>query len=530
MKKSVVLPWTLGFLIMGALMGLLLVLSLYFVSRLYLDYLQITGVHTPRQLAAVSLQANLLAERWAMDAYLQAGDPADRARAEAARAQADADLDVLVQALPSNERYALAARYQDYRALIRELLGANGSASPPLRFPDRADDALAELLQAAALLHDDLARETQDALARYHASFRRRLQVILGLGLWLLLAGPATGLTLGRSFTRPLARLAEAAQRLGEGDLTAASSEWRAENVPARNEIGALAASFDQMAGSLRLAIERMRATAGALTSSADRLSASASSLQDMTRVTLRQMEQIAEGAAAQSQGMRAAAQGAQGIAAALEHSAEQAQEAGRSASNAQTRLEDTARTIAVLDHEAVEIQNITAVIEQFARETHMLSFNAAIEARRAGEAGRGFAAVSDEMRALAERSARSAGEVARFGARVQAEIESVGQAVGEVQAAVEQTARFARQTVDAARRQERETASLAQTVQEAAQVSDDQARIAAHVSTAVADQADAIAELATAAQGLTRLVQQLESLTARFVTRTPSSHPHKEN
>ena len=529
MKKSVVLPWTLGFLIMGALMGLLLILSLSFASRLFLEYVEITDLYVPRQLAATRLQVSLLAERRAIDDYLESGDPLDRSRAETMRAQADADLDVLSEALPSGERYALAARYQDYRSLLTKLPEPNNMASASARLAGQADDALSEMLSRVSLAQDDLAEQTQAAIGRYRVFFKRRFQVVLGLGLWLLLAGPAIGLTLGRSFTRPLARLAEAAQRLGEGDLTAASSEWRSQNMPMRNEIGALATSFGQMANSLRLAIERMRETASALTSSSDRLSASAGSLNNLTRATLGQMEQIAQGAAAQREQMRAAAEGARGIAAALEQSAEQAQEAGRSAQGAQAQLENTARTIAVLDREAVEIQNITAVIEQFARETHMLSFNAAIEARRAGETGRGFAAVSDEMRALAERSARSASEVARFGARVQAEIESVGQAVGDVQEAVGKTAGFARQTVDAARRQERETASLAQTVQQAAQVSDEQARIAVQVSTAVAEQADAITELATAAQGLTRLVNQLESLTTRFVTRTLPASPSSE-
>ena len=125
---------------------------------------------------------------------------------------------------------------------------------------------------------------------------------------------------------------------------------------------------------------------------------------------------------------------------------------------------------------------------------------------------------MSDEMRALAERSSRSAGEVARFGARVQAEMESVGQAVAEVQEAVVQTASFAGQAVDGAREQERDTSRLADVVEEAVSVSVDQAGIAEQVSADLAEQAHAIAELVESARGLTRLVGQLESLATRFV------------
>jgi methyl-accepting chemotaxis protein len=330
----------------------------------------------------------------------------------------------------------------------------------------------------------------------------------------LIFLGAVTGLALGRRYiTAPLERLTEAARRLGSGDLTVVPE------MPTSDEIGALAASFRQMAASLAQAIERMRETSGTLIGSADRLSTSATNLSGLARGTLAQMEEIAQGAEAQREQMHAASQVASGLAAALRQSAQQAGEAGQAAREAQTRLEGTARTVAVLDEEAEEIQSITAVIEQFAQETHMLSLNAAIEARRAGEAGRGFAAVADEMRALAERSARSAGEVARFSVRAQAEMESVGQAVADVQGAVAQTADFAGQTVEAARRQEQDTARLAAIVDQASSVSNSHAHIAEQVSTAVAEQVDAIAELATAAQGLAGMAGQLEDLAARFIT-----------
>ena len=521
MRKSVVMPLTMGFLIMGALMGLLLLVSLYFAAHLYVDYQYIVGLHFPRQVAAARLQASLLDERWAAARYLASGNLADRAEAEAARTLADRSAAVLEEAIDPAGWDALSASYQGYHALLDGLLYYSGGAkADPQALESQVDGTLAELLEAVTAAYDRAEKQVAKAQERYHDFFQRRFTSVLGIGAWLILSGAAIGLTLGRSITRPLARLTEAASRLGTGDLSAVP------DIPASNEIGALAASFRRMTSSLGQAIERMRETASTLTASADRLSTSATSLSSLSRGTLVQMEQIARGAQAQREQMCVAAELAVGIAAALHTSARQATQVGQAAQGAQDRLEHTARTVAVLDREATEIQGITAIIEQFARETHMLSLNAAIEARRAGEAGRGFAAVSDEMRALAERSARSASEVARFGARVQAEMESVGQAVREVQEAVVQTASFAGQTVEMARQQEGDTTRLAGIVEQAATVSDGQAQIARQVSTAVAEQAEAIAELASAAQGLTRLVGQLEGLAARFTVRQEEQRP----
>lgn len=515
-KSRVVILLTLGFVLMEILMGGLLVLSLSgYAYRLYGISLQIIGVHKPRKTNAASLQAALLNERWATSCYLADGDAGERRKVQDVRALADGYIDRLRDFMTDDEWRAFSAGYGEYHALLDSLLYTGKVEADPQTLAGRTadvDETLSDLLTILDTVFQRADEQIRKEEGRYQNFFSRRFLEVLGVGVVLMVSGAWTGLTLTRSITKPLAQLTEAARRLGDGDLTAVP------DVSVPNEIGALAESFRRMAGSLRQAIERMRQTAGALTASADHLSTSATGLSGLVRGTLAQMEQIAQGAEGQRQQVQVAAEVATGIVDALQQNVQQADRVGQAAQGAQDRLARAARTVAVLDKDATEIQTITSVIEQFAQETHMLALNAAIEARRAGEAGRGFAAVSDEMRALAERSAGSAGEVARFSARAQAEMESVGQAVVDVQEAVAQTADFAREVVDAARRQERDTARLADAVERAAEVSSDQARIAGQVSAAVADQVDAIAELATAAQELAEMSGQLENLAARFV------------
>jgi methyl-accepting chemotaxis protein len=513
-KSSVVTPLTLGFSIMVLLTSALLLVSLYFYARqLYFNFADIVdGVSL--KLTAAHMRSNLLETRWAAGRYLASGDPAYRLQAERAHERADRYKDDLLESMEEAEQNTFSADYQTYAVLLDGMLYYSGEASSSQTYASQTDTALDDLVKAIDTIYEHANEQVKTDAEQYEAFFLNGYRIVAVSGGLLIFIGAATGLTLGKRFiTEPLNHLTEAARRLGSGDLTAVPE------TPTSDEIGALAASFRQMAGSLSQAIERMRETSGTLISSADRLSTSATSLSEMARGTLAQMEEIAQGAETQREQMRAASEVATGLATALRQGAQQAGEVGQAAREAQAKLEGSARTVAVLDQEAEEIQSITAVIEHFAQETHMLSLNAAIEARRAGEAGRGFAAVADEMRALAERSARSAGEVARFSVRAQAEMESVGQAVADVQEAVAQTADFAGQTVEAARQQEQDTARLASIVDRAAAVSDAQAQIAEQVSTAVAEQVDAIAELATAAQGLAGMAGQLEDLAARFVT-----------
>jgi len=308
---------------------------------------------------------------------------------------------------------------------------------------------------------DTLIRDMEKLTAELNETEKNDAQAVYSAvksGLLLFAAGAVAVLSvlayaLIRSITVPLGLLEETMAAIAvSGDLTRRAATGRDD------EIGRMAKAFNAMMEQLQKLIGEVRTSSTRVASAATQLSGSSSALAEVSE---QQSSAVSGSAAAIEQ-----------LTVAIASVSETAGEVQRLARDSVTRTGQGSDKVAQLTGEIGRIQsnmtNISARVAEFiastqiitgmtqevrdiADQTNLLALNAAIEAARAGEAGRGFAVVADEVRKLAEKSAKSAGEIDRVthsivaqSAAVQAAIETGEQAIaasgtlaGEVESAL---------------------------------------------------------------------------------------------
>lgn len=291
------------------------------------------------------------------------------------------------------------------------------------------------------------------------------------------------GTLIARSIGLNVSRLQQGASRLADGELATRVQ------VAHEDELGSVARSFNKMAGDLSALINQTRQSAdhvnhacATLTGMTDQISASTqaqSEQADTAAQSVTQLNGIVHDVSARAEEAVAAAEEASQV------SKEGQLIVGNSVAGIHAvakTISESAQTIEELGQQSHEIGKILKVIRDIADQTNLLALNAAIEAARAGEQGRGFAVVADEVRKLAERTGASTAEISSMVDTIRNKTDAAVQSMGEVKQAVSDGANYNQQT----------SSALSQITQAANEVS----QLVRHIVSSTQEQANATGEV----------------------------------
>ena len=366
-------------------------------------------------------------------------------------------------------------------------------------------------MKAVTALQQSVNNRVATSVEAMRSDSDRATWLIIAVGLGAIALAVSLALGLARTISRRLADVGAALGLVAQGRLNVRSE------VTGQDEVGGLSADVNRVLDVLQPAMAGLARDASALAGAAEGLSSNAEDMKTGARAASERIKQSSQAAGSVSNVVSTVAAGAEEMTASIREISANTTSARDIALEAVTVADETRISVTRLGQSSAEVGNVVKVITAIAEQTNLLALNATIEAARAGEAGKGFAVVANEVKDLAQETAKATEDIGR---RVDAIQMDTGQAVTAIERIAEIISRISDAQVTVASAVEQQTMTTNEMARSVGEASTGTSEIATDLESVAQLAAESEQGAARSAQGATEvaaLAAGVATIAARF-------------